>query len=198
VRIAFMGTAPAFQISNLPASGAAALAVYVAIGALIGVVSVWVTELISWLEHQFARIPGPWLFHPAIGGIVVGLIGWKLPHTMGPGYDTIEDILTGRMAGSALLFFFVFKLISWSCSVGSGTSGGTLAPMFAMGGCLGGAAAGGVAYLFPQLGVNPQVAALVGMAAIFTGASRAFLASVTLAFETTHQFEGALPLLPGC
>src|SRR6185312_14168525 len=100
--------------------------------------------------------------------------------------------------GSALILFFVFKLISWSMSVGSGTSGGTLAPMFAMGGCLGGAIAAGVAYLFPSWGVSPEAAALVGMAAIFAGASRAFLASVTLAFETTHQFQGILPLLAGC
>ncbi len=198
VRIAFVGAGPAFAIPALPASGAAALGVYVLIGILIGTASVWVTDLITWIEHQFEKIPIHWMWYPAIGGLVVGVVGWKLPHTMGPSYDTIEAILSGGIAGKALVFFFVFKLISWATSVGSGTSGGTLAPMFALGGCLGGAAAAFVAFLFPALGVSPLVAALVGMGAIFAGASRALLASVVLAFETTHQVHALLPGLAGC
>jgi H+/Cl- antiporter ClcA/CBS domain-containing protein len=198
VRMFFEGPGPAFHIPSYSAAGGEALAVYIVIGTLVGVCSVWVTRLVSWLEHQFEHLPIPWIFHPALGGLVVGVIGWKLPQVMGPGYDVIESILSGRMMGWTLVFFFAFKLIAWASSVGSGTSGGTLAPMFAMGGCLAGAMATAVAFFFPEWGVSPLMAALVGMAAIFCGASRAFFASVILAFETTHNIQGILPILAGC
>ena len=91
------------------------------------------------------------------------------------------------------------KFISWSISLGSGTSGGTLAPLFTIGGGAGRALGRrGPSRCRPALGVDPRIAALVGMAAIFAGASRAVLASVVFAFETTLQPLGLLPLLGGC
>ena len=98
----------------------------------------------------------------------------------------------------ALLALTVFKFISWSISLGSGTSGGTLAPLFTIGGGLGGALGVLFATWWPALGVDPRIAALVGMAALFAGASRALLTSVVFAFETTRQPIGLLPLLGGC
>jgi len=97
-----------------------------------------------------------------------------------------------------MLFFCLMKFISWSIALGSGTSGGTLAPLFTIGGGLGSALGALVAWLLPGLGVDVRIAALVGMAAIFAGASRALLASVVFAFETTRQPMGLLPLLGGC
>jgi H+/Cl- antiporter ClcA len=90
------------------------------------------------------------------------------------------------------------KLVSWSMSLGSGTSGGTLAPLFTIGGGVGSALVALVALLAPSIGVDIRIGALVGMAAIFAGASRALLASVVFAFETTRQPLGLLPLLGGC
>src|SRR5438094_327713 len=101
-------------------------------------------------------------------------------------------------AAEALLFLGGLKFISWSISLGSGTSGGTLAPLFTIGGALGGLLGEVVTRSFPHLGVDPRIAALVGMAAMFAGASRALLASVVFAFETTRQPIGLLPLLGGC
>jgi len=92
----------------------------------------------------------------------------------------------------------VLKFISWAISLGSGTSGGTLAPLFTIGGGLGGVLGVAALHLFPGLGIDPRVAALVGMAAMFAGASRALLASVVFAFETTRQPLSLLPLLGGC
>ena len=90
------------------------------------------------------------------------------------------------------------KFVSWSIALGSGTSGGTLAPLFTVGGALGALAGMALVALAPQLGVDPRIAGLVGMAAIFAGASRALLTSVVFAFETTGQPAGLLPLLGGC
>ncbi len=90
------------------------------------------------------------------------------------------------------------KFLSWSVALGSGTSGGTLAPLFTIGGGVGALLGIGLADVVPALGVDPRIAALVGMAAIFSGASRAMLASAIFAFETTLQPFGLLPLLGGC
>jgi CBS domain-containing protein len=90
------------------------------------------------------------------------------------------------------------KFASWCLSLGTGTSGGTLAPLFTIGGGLGSAVGAVVIWALPSAGVDVRVAALVGMAALFAGASRALLASVVFAFETTRQPMGLLPLLGGC
>jgi CBS domain-containing protein len=97
-----------------------------------------------------------------------------------------------------LLLLFVLKFVSWVISLGSGTSGGTLAPLFTIGGGLGATLGAVVAPFLPSVGIDPRIAGLVGMAAIFAGASRALLASVVFAFETTLQPLGLLPLLGGC
>jgi CBS domain-containing protein len=138
------------------------------------------------------------MWWPAIGGLVVGIVGWFAPRTMGVGYDNIVDILGGHLALGALAFLCAMKFLSWSVALGSGTSGGTLAPLFTVGGALGALAGLALVAWMPGLGVDPRIAALVGMAAIFAGASRALLASVVFAFETTHQTAGLLPLLGGC
>src|SRR5690242_7175516 len=96
-----------------------------------------------------------------------------------------------------MLFLCLLKFISWAVALGSGTSGGTLAPLFTIGSALGGLIGIGIAHLFPNQ-IDPKVAALVGMAAMFAGASRALLTSVVFAFETTLQSNGLLPLLAGC
>ncbi|RKH37015.1 chloride channel protein, partial [Corallococcus llansteffanensis] len=117
---------------------------------------------------------------------------------LGVGYTNIEDILSGRFVGTAMLVFCALKFLSWSVALGSGTSGGTLAPLFTLGGGLGSGLGLLATQVFPGLGVDVRVAALVGMAALFAGASRALLTSVVFAFETTRQPMGLLPLLAGC
>ncbi|MEO6975722.1 MAG: chloride channel protein, partial [Gallionella sp.] len=107
-------------------------------------------------------------------------------------------ILNGHFALNALVALCLLKFISWSIALGSGTSGGTLAPLFTVGGALGGIVGMMLSSWFPWLGIDPRIAALVGMAALFAGTSRAFLTSVVFAFETTLQPHGLLPLLAGC
>ncbi|TAJ21750.1 MAG: CBS domain-containing protein, partial [Planctomycetota bacterium] len=111
--------------------------------------------------------------------------------------DNIEGIVSGRIVGGSLALLCLLKWVSWTVALGSGTSGGTLAPLFTLGGALG-AGIGAAFAAIPGSGVDPRMAALVGMAAMFAGASRALLASVVFAFETTQQPYGMLPLLGGC
>ncbi len=198
VRMALVGSAPIFPIPRLAKPGGEALAAYVLLGAVVGVFSVWVTRAVYLVEDAFDRLPIHWMWWPALGAVAVGLVGLVSPRTMGVGYDNIEDLVGGRVFGVALLSLGIWKFVSWSVSLGSGTSGGTLAPLFTIGGALGGLLGTAINGLAPGMGVDLRIAALVGMAAIFAGASRALLGSVVFAFETTLQPLGLLPLLGGC
>jgi H+/Cl- antiporter ClcA/CBS domain-containing protein len=198
VRAAIVGGAPVFVIPPLAQPSGAALAFYVVLGAFIGLVAVGITRIVYGIEDAFERLPVHWMWWPAIGAVVVGVIGYFEPRSLGVGYDNIDAILSGELVGRALLALVALKFVSWAVYLGSGTSGGTLAPLFTFGGGIGAAIGAGAAAWLPQLGVNVHVAALVGMAAIFAGASHALLASVIFAFETTRQPLGLLPLLSGC
>ena len=198
VRVAYSGPAPAFTLSTVAPPSLPALSVYVLLGAVIGVVSVVVTKIVYGLEDLYEELPIHWMWWPAVGAVVVGLIGLVDQRTLGVGYDNIDHILTGQIVGVSLAMLIVLKFVSWSVFLGSGTSGGTLAPMFTIGGGIGALFGTASVALAPALGVDPHVAALVGMASIFAGASHALLASVVFAFETTRQPMGLLPLLAGC
>jgi H+/Cl- antiporter ClcA/CBS domain-containing protein len=198
VRLLTVGSEPVFQLAGIVEPGGFALASYVLLGAIIGLFSVYITRIVYAIEDAFERLPIHWMWWPALGAVAVGVIGLIEPRTLGVGYENIQGILSGTIAGKALLLLILLKFISWSVYLGSGTSGGTLAPLFTIGGGIGAAIGWGVAYLFPELGIDPSIAALVGMAAIFAGASHALLASIVFAFEVTRQPIGLLPLLGGC
>ncbi|MEO8029931.1 MAG: chloride channel protein [Gemmatimonadota bacterium] len=198
LRIVFHGSDAIFPMEFIATPSGWALAAYTLIGVVIGGLGVAITKGLYLLEDAFERLPVHWMWWPAIGGVVVGVMGYLSPRTLGVGYDNIQQLLNGSLAGQALLFLVIAKLISWSVALSSGTAGGTLAPIFTIGGGAGVLVGAGVAALLPALGIDPRVAGLVGMAAAFTGASRALLASVVFAFEATHQPMGLLPLLAGC
>ncbi|HWG10395.1 MAG TPA: chloride channel protein [Rhodanobacteraceae bacterium] len=199
VRYARYGSAAVFAMpTDLVEPGGSALACYIALGILLGLVSVGVTRLVYGVEDAFEKLPVHWMWWPAIGGLAVGAIGWIAPHTLGVGYDNIEAIVAGHFGVRILVSLCLLKFLSWVIALGSGTSGGTLAPLFTIGGALGGLIGIGIAAVAPGFGVDPRIAALVGMAAIFAGASRALLTSIVFAFETTRQPVGLLPLLGGC
>jgi H+/Cl- antiporter ClcA len=198
VRMAWVGDAPVFGMPMLSQPSGYALTFYSLLGAFFGLVAVGVTRAVYGIEDRFEKLPIHWMWWPALGGLAVGIVGYFSPRTMGVGYDNIEHILSGALVGKALFALCVFKFISWSISLGSGTSGGTLAPLFTIGGGFGAAIGAVVAAALPWLGVDARIAGLVGMASIFAGASRALLASIVFAFETTLQPLGLLPLLGGC
>lgn len=198
VHMFFEGSEPVFAMGHVEAPVATALFWYLCIGSVIGVLSVLISKALYLIEDLFERLPIHWMWWPAIGAVAVGVVGFIDPRTLGVGYNNITDILSGQLAGEILIFFFVLKFLSWSISLGSGTSGGTLAPLLTIGGGIGAVLGGLILAIAPASHIDIHVAALVGMAALFAGASRALLASVVFAFEATVQPFALLPLLAGC
>ncbi|MBS1702106.1 MAG: chloride channel protein [Armatimonadetes bacterium] len=189
---------PVFAMPNVQVPSKEALIAYLVIGAVIGLVAVVVTKLVYAIEDIFERLPIHWMWWPAIGGVAVGLIGLASPSTLGVGYDNIVSLLGGKIVGGALVLLTFAKLASWLIALGSGTSGGTLAPLFTIGGGIGALLGLTFQTYVPAVGTDIRLCALVGMAAMFTGASRAMLTSVIFAFEATLQPVGIFPLLGSC
>ena len=198
VRMVFEGSAPVFAMTNLSQPSGTALSIYILIGAIVGIFSIFVTKAVYAIEDLFEKLPIHWMWWPAIGAVAVGVCGFFVPRTLGVGYNNINDLLSHNFTVQFALTLCVVKFISWSISLGSGTSGGTMAPLFTIGGGLGAVLRAASLWLVPASGIDLRIAALVGMAALFAGATRALLTSVVMAFETTLQPLGLLPLLGGC
>ncbi|MGE5609691.1 MAG: chloride channel protein [Bacillota bacterium] len=199
VRIAGWGLEPIFPMGALSVPTGLAIVCYILVGAIVGVASVGVTWLVYAIEDLFELLPVHWMWWPAIGAVAVGVVGYFAPRTLGVGYDVITGIVSNHIGPlSVIVVLGVMKLVSWSIALGSGTSGGTLAPLFTIGSALGAILGVAMGAVLPHVGIDIRVAALVGMAAMFAGASRALLASTVFAFETTLQPLGLLPLLGGC
>jgi chloride channel protein, CIC family len=191
-------TGPVFPMPDIQTPSNGALAIYSTIGLVIGFLSLGVTKIVYFIEDIFEKLPIHWMWWPAVGGLAVGIIGYFAPHTLGVGYDNIINILSGTVTIIIVLRLFFFKFLSWAIALGSGTSGGTLAPLLTIGGA-GGAILGTlILYIFPNSGINIPLAALIGMSSMFAGASRAYLTSITFALESTGRSHALLPLLGAC
>lgn len=198
LRVVYEGAAPVFPMPTLAAVPFSALIFYIVLGAVMGFIAVGVTRALYAIEDQFECLPIHWMWWPALGGLVVGIVGYFSPDTLGVGYYNISAILSNDLPLQAVAILCVMKFISWSIALGSGTSGGTLAPLFTIGGALGVLLAAVAMPVLSSAGIDLRLAGLIGMAALFAGASRALLASAIFAFETTHQSVALLPLLGGC
>jgi H+/Cl- antiporter ClcA len=190
VRPHLLGYGPLFPVPPHTAIlGAPAIGACVACGLLAGGLSALLTLSVYAFEDLFQKLPIHWMWWPAIGGVVVGLGGLVYPHALGVGYDTIDNLLRGQLVGRALLALIVVKWTIWSVSLGSGTSGGVLAPLLIMGAALGGIEA----TWFPAMGVGFWP--LVSMGAILGGTMRSPFTGVVFVVELTHDLNAALPLL---
>jgi len=197
--VILFGPEPIFGMNHVIINtGIPALSGYIAIGLFIGVMSALVTRIVFVIEDGFGKLPVHWMWWPAIGGLAVGIIGYYAPRTLGVGYENIKDILTGNVSLNILFTLAVWKFISWAIALGSGTSGGTLAPLLTIGGATGALAGKLIMFIYPESGISIPVCALVGMSAMFAGASRALMTSIIFALETTLQINALLPLLAAC
>ena len=152
----------------------------------------WVlTRLVYATEDAFKKLPVHWMWWPAIGGAVVGLGGLIQPRALGVGYDVIGDGIGGRLLVGTLVSILVVKLVIWAVALGSGTSGGILAPILIVGVCLGG--------LLGSVLPGPSGAwAIVGMSAVMAGVMRSPFTAIVFGFELTLNAEMLLPLLFAC
>jgi H+/Cl- antiporter ClcA len=190
VRPYLLGTGPLFPVPPHPATlGASTLGACVACGLLAGGLSALLTISVYGFEDLFQKLPIHWMWWPALGGVVVGLGGLVYPRALGVGYDVIEQLLTGQLVGWTLVTLTLVKGTIWSVSLGSGTSGGVLAPLLIMGAALGGIEA----HWFPDAGVGFWP--LVSMGAILGGTMRSPFTGAVFALELTHDQNVLLPLL---
>jgi len=190
---------PVFPVGHIiPAAPDQALLIYCILGVITGILAVGVTKTVYLLEDLFEKLPIHWMWWPAIGGLFVGIFGIIDPRTLGVGYSNITDVLSGSLSLHIILSLCLCKFISWAIALSSGTSGGTLAPLLTIGGSAGAIMGVAAQHFFPQAGTSVSLAALVGMSAMFAGASRALLTSIVFALETTGEANALLPLLASC
>jgi len=189
---------PVFTMPELAIPSNTALGIYSFMGIVIGFLSIGITKIVYFIEDSFEKLPIHWMWWPAIGGLAVGIIGYFAPHTLGVGYDNITGVLSGTWPIRLIAMLCFFKFLSWAIALGSGTSGGTLAPLLTIGGAAGALIGSGILLVFPDSGITIPLAALIGMSAMFAGASRAYLTSIVFALEATMQSHALLPLLGAC
>ena len=183
-----LDSAPLFKIPlhealTMPGMGSAAV-----VGVLAGIFALLLTLSVYTWEDLFHRLPFHWMWWPALGGLSIGIGGYFQPRALGVGYDIIEDLLRGNFPIAILIPLIIVKSFIWSSALGSGTSGGVLAPLLIMGGALGAL----ISHLLPDN--NASLWALVGMAAIMGGTMRSPFTGIVFALELTWDIK-VLPAL---
>ena len=160
-------------------------------GVLAGLFATAITALVYRVEDTFHKLPVHWMWWPAIGAVAVSIGGLFDPQALGVGYDVIGDLLNGRLVGMAIVVFMIVKSLMWIIYLGSGTSGGVLAPLLSLGAGLGGLEA----MVFPG---NPLLWPLLGMCAILAGMMRMPFTAILFALELTHNASALPALLVAC
>ncbi|MGX7873478.1 chloride channel protein [Mesorhizobium sp. ORM6] len=183
---------PIFPFQGGMAISFVGLGGWVLVGICAGLLSGLLTQMVYACEDAFQKLPIHWMWWPMIGGLVVGIGGLIEPRALGVGYDNIADMLDGRTLATAALLLLVVKAIIWSAALGSGTSGGVLAPLLIMGGAMGAVLAG----FLPA--ADPGFWALLAMAATMGGTMRAPLTATFFAVELTGNTHVLVPLIAAC
>ena len=184
-----LGRDPLFPVAHLaPPLGVSEDLLCVAAGVIGGGLALVATRLVYFSEDAFKRLPVHWAWWPAIGGAIIGVGGLVEPRALGVGYDVIATFLRGDATLSLIAGILVVKTLIWSLSLGSGTSGGVLAPVFMIGAALGALEA----HVFPA--VAPGFWSLISLAAVMGGVMRSPLTGVVFALELTHDWTALLPL----
>jgi chloride channel protein, CIC family len=183
-----LGTAPLFPVADAVHPGPAAVALAVFPGVTGGLLAIAATWLVYLSEDTFCRLPVHWMWWPAIGGLIIGVGGLIEPQALGVGYNVIDALLTGRAVLSLVIGILIVKTLIWSLSLGSGTSGGVLAPTFMIGGALGALEGMAMPHVFAGFW------AMAGLAAVLGGVMRSPFTGVVFTLELTHAWNDLLPL----
>src|SRR5438445_11753270 len=195
VHMQLLGPGLMFSVSAVDFGIPHALPFYLVLGPVCGIAAVLLSRALYWVEDTFEKLPLDELWWPAIGALFLGIIGFFVPRVLGVGYDTIGDILNGNLAWKLLLIVMLAKFGALVISLGSGTSGGLLAPTFMWSAAMGGLFAMIGNHVFPNAHLSPGAFALVAMGAVFGAASRATFSFIIFAFEITRDYNSVLPLM---
>ncbi len=195
VHMRLLGPGPMFTVSAMDFAIPRGLPFYLVLGLICGVAAVAFSKFLYWIEDQFDKLPFDDMWWPAIGALGLGIIGFFVPRVLGVGYDTIGDILNAQLAWKLLLVVMIAKAVALAISLGSGTSGGLLAPCFMWSAAMGGLFAMLSNHFLPSAHLSPGAFALVAMGAVFGAASRATFTFIIFAFEITRDYNSILPLM---
>ena len=188
VRVPLLGAGPIFPVTPHGALAWEELLLALAVGIAAGLASGALTWLVYFFEDAFAKLPFHYMWWPVIGGLCVGIGGLLFPRSLGVGYDTIADLINGHLVGGFLLGLAITKALIWAIALGSGTSGGVLAPLLIMGGSL-----GAIEAQWIHAG-DTGLWAMISMAAIMGGTMRSPLTAVAFMLELTDDIH-VLPAL---
>lgn len=192
LRIPLMGAGPIFPVTAHAPLGTEGLVIALVVGIIAGLASGLLTTLVYAFEDLFDKLPIHWMWWPAIGGLFVGIGGWIDPRILGVGYDTIHTLLRGELVGPMVAGLLIGKAVVWSLSLGSGTSGGVLAPLLIMGGAL-----GAIEARWIPIG-DAGLWAMISMAAMMGGTMRSPLTAMVFTLELTHDLNVLPALLVSC
>ncbi len=195
VHSAIFGDGPLFAVPLHDYHGLDKLPYFAVLGVGAGVLAVVITKGLFIVEAWYRGLPVSETWHPLIGAFLFGIVGLFEPRALGVGYDVISDVLLGRIAAGALLVLAVAKLLAWWLALGSGTSGGTLAPLLLISGAFGSLFGTAVEHVAPGAGIAPGAFALVAMAATFGASVGATFAAIVFLFELTRDYQIILPLM---
>jgi CIC family chloride channel protein len=191
-----LGNDPLFKVPQYQLASPWEFGVYAVLGVLGGLVSVGFTKLLVGMRERFLRLPRKTLwFQPLAGGLLVGVIGWFVPQSLGVGYSYVGAALNGGMAVKLMVLLLVLKFFAVTTSYASGNAGGIFGPALFLGAMLGGIVGTAAHHVAPAHVAAPGVYALVGMGTAFAGIIRAPMTSVVMIFETTRDYAIIVPLM---
>jgi chloride channel protein, CIC family len=199
VRVHFVGWAPLFPTPAFALRSMQELWLFALLGIIMGAIGLAMIRVLFWLEDFFDHLPikPAIIWSPAIGGLLLGIIGYFYPQVFGTGYDTIRAMLNDRLTTSGLIGVSTAKFWALTISLGSGTTGGVFAPSLIVGGGIGGAYAELWRHFLPHLVSDPALYALIAMAAVFGAIARAPFTSIVFLFELSRNPNCLLPLIVG-
>jgi len=195
IHSALFGTGPLFSVPAHDFAGLAILPWFVVLGVACGLLAVVVSKGLFLVEDGFRRLPVAEFWHPVIGALGFATVGLLVPRVLGVGYDAIGDVLNDRLAIGVIAVLAVAKLVAWWMALGSGTSGGTLAPLLLIGGSFGSLVGSLALAVVPGLGISPGAFAVVGMAATFGASTRATFTAIVFLFELTRDYQIVVPMM---
>ena len=194
----FLGSSPAFVTPPYELLSSWDLLFYFVLG-FLAAFTAWVfIKVLYKCEDIFDAVRMPSFAKPAIGGLIIGVIGLYFPQIFGVGYPTIEQTLNGHLGPMLILGLVGLKIMATSLTLGSGGSGGVFAPSLFIGAMLGSSFGSLIHFLFPLIPISTGAYALVGMAAVFAGAAQAPISAILILFEMTGDYKIILPLMIAC
>jgi H+/Cl- antiporter ClcA len=190
-----LGPGPLFQMPGISGVDRIPFAVgSLLLGAVVGLIAAGMSRMMYAFEDLFERLPIHWMWWPALGGIGIGVGGLFFPRGLGVGYDNIAELLRGGAPIALILGILLAKSLMWAFSLGSGTSGGVLAPLLMIGGAVG-AMVGHVAHASSEV---QAFWALIGMGAMLAGSLGVPMTAILFSLEVTHCLPALVPLALGC